>query len=145
MANRVLFGPFGSLGNKFRVSRPGYDVTAALTVDQLSFDSDWLALCTVLQAGTATCSSDYIAYGWEGFYAYYYRLVTFPSPGFVPLAIVWTQGVSDHINQSMFIMTSETEIRLGYYYDRYTLDGTQSQTTQPTGTFCYMLLSVPVA
>ncbi len=41
MTNRTLIGDFGGGDYRIRVSKPGFDVTAALDPERLAFDSAW--------------------------------------------------------------------------------------------------------
>lgn len=52
MANRTLIGDFGGGDYRIRVSKPGFDVTAALDPERLAFDSAWKDGATVYRIGT---------------------------------------------------------------------------------------------
>lgn len=54
MTNRTLIGDFGGGDYRIRVSKPGYDVTAALQPEQLAFDSAWKDGGVVYSTGTAS-------------------------------------------------------------------------------------------
>jgi len=73
MTNRVIFGDFNG-EYVLRVSRPGYNVAAALATKNLAFDSRWPDALTVHQTGSFS-TDDTIS-------------VSFPSLGYVPVAFV---------------------------------------------------------
>jgi hypothetical protein len=52
MTNRTLIGDFGGGDYRIRMSKPGFDVTAALDPERLAFDSAWKDGATVYKIGT---------------------------------------------------------------------------------------------
>ncbi|UVK46813.1 hypothetical protein BPNPMPFG_002523 [Mesorhizobium sp. AR07] len=56
MANRVLLGASGG-SYKLLVSKPSYEVTSALTNQQLAFSSDWNETGNILQTGQVNMTS----------------------------------------------------------------------------------------
>ncbi|MBZ9600763.1 hypothetical protein [Phyllobacterium chamaecytisi] len=57
MANRTLIGDFGSGDYRLRVSKPGFDVTAALDRERLAFDSSWPDAAVVYKTGIINVTS----------------------------------------------------------------------------------------
>lgn len=62
MTNRVLIGDFGGGDYRIRASKPGYDVTAALDPERLSFDSSWKDSAVVYAIGSITYPGGSTAY-----------------------------------------------------------------------------------
>lgn len=52
MTNRTLVGDFGGGDYRIRMSKPGFDVTAALDPERLAFDSAWKDGGIVYRTGT---------------------------------------------------------------------------------------------
>ncbi|SFJ55157.1 hypothetical protein SAMN04515648_4562 [Phyllobacterium sp. CL33Tsu] len=52
MVNRVLIGDFGGGDYRIRMSKPGFDVTAALEPERLAFDSTWKDSAIVYAIGS---------------------------------------------------------------------------------------------
>ena len=62
MANRVLIGDFGGGDYRIRMSKPGFDVTAALDPERLAFDSSWKDGAVVYALGSINYPGGTTAY-----------------------------------------------------------------------------------
>ena len=117
MANRVLIGPYAG-DYQLRVSKPGYDVTTALDVENMAFDSQWSDLAQIVTRGSATVSGSWTTSG-----VFRYRfLASFTSMGFVPHVLLWKHGVSSqYLTNALSANTimariSHNSIWVGYNY-----------------------------
>lgn len=62
MVNRVLIGDFGINDYRIRMSKPGFDVTAALDPERLAFDSTWKDGAVVYAIGAISYPGGSTAY-----------------------------------------------------------------------------------
>lgn len=62
MVNRVLIGDFGGGDYRVRMSKPGFDVTAALDPERLAFDSAWKDAAVVYAIGSISYPGGSTAY-----------------------------------------------------------------------------------
>lgn len=94
MANRVLLGRYSGSDYRLRVSKPGFNVLAGLSREQLIFDSDWLSTLLVLAKGSVAFGT---VLGPGGLDQVVPDIITWPDPGYIPVFLpYWSMTSTDY-------------------------------------------------
>lgn len=126
MTNRTLIGDFGGGDYRIRMSKPGFDVTAALDPERLAFDSAWKDGATVYKIGTCVTNAT-VSFG-----------ETLP---FIPFVYYWKIQSGTQVMSGTYATNNTAFVA---YYARVTTTSfviTFSAFDGPVGTsFGYMVL-----